>query len=113
LDFKIGRESIMVDESVVEESIIALLQKQGYELVELDSSGWFSRRNLDDFINVELLEDCLLKINSSKERRIIEETVKKDKMRYDIRRFNANVKQHDVYITARFLNLKNPQVQSL
>lgn len=52
----------MVYESVVEESIIALLQKQGYELAEPDSSEWFSTRNLDDFINVELLESCLLKI---------------------------------------------------
>lgn len=66
----------MVYESVVEESTIALLQKQGYELAEPDSSGWFSTRNLDDFINVELLESCLLKINSVKERRIIEEAVK-------------------------------------
>lgn len=66
----------MVYESVVEESIIALLQKQGYELAEPDSSEWFSTRNLDDFINVELLESCLLKINSVKERRIIEEAIK-------------------------------------
>ncbi len=30
-------------------------------------------KNPDDFINVELLKNCLLKINSVKERRIIEE----------------------------------------
>ena len=35
----------MAYESVVEESIISLLQKQGYELVEPDSSGWFSTRS--------------------------------------------------------------------
>lgn len=33
-------------------------------------------KNPDDFINVELLKNCLLKINSVKERRIIEEAVK-------------------------------------
>ena len=49
---------------MVYESVIALLQKQGYELAEPDSSGWFSTRNLDDFLNGELLENCLLKINS-------------------------------------------------
>lgn len=61
---------------MVYESVIALLQKQGYELAEPDSSGWFSTRNLDDFLNGELLENCLLKINLVTERRIIEEAVK-------------------------------------
>ncbi len=55
----------MVYESIVEESMIALLQKQGYELVDPDSFGWFSTRKLDDFINVELLENCLLNLNFS------------------------------------------------
>ena len=52
----------MIRESVVENTIISLLQDQGYELFDANDD-WFSSRRLDEFINKELFLSCLDKIN--------------------------------------------------
>jgi len=64
----------MINENVVEESIIALLQKIGYEYVENDD--WILNRQLDEFIDESLLERCLIRINSVKDSKIIDEAIK-------------------------------------
>lgn len=48
----------MVYESVIEESIISLLQKKGYELID-ENDNWILNRTLDEFINEDLLKECL------------------------------------------------------
>lgn len=64
----------MINENVVEESIIALLQKIGYEYVENDD--WILNRQLDEFIDEPLLKRCLVRINSVKDPAIIDEAIK-------------------------------------
>jgi len=64
----------MINENVVEESIIALLQKIGYEYVENDD--WILNRQLDEFIDESLLKKCLVRINSVKDPTIIDEAIK-------------------------------------
>src|SRR5574344_1450226 len=64
----------MINENVVEESIIALLQKIGYEYVENDD--WILNRQLDEFIDESLLKRCLVRINSVKDPTIIDEAIK-------------------------------------
>jgi type I restriction enzyme, R subunit len=59
-------EDNRIHESVVEESIISLLQDQGYEFVDTatgSSSYWLVNRQLDEFLNEELLRECLQRIN--------------------------------------------------
>lgn len=53
----------MVYESVVEEAIISLLQQKGYELID-ETNQWIADRQLDEFINKNLLLDCLERINN-------------------------------------------------
>jgi len=48
----------IISENVVEESIIALLQKIGYGYVE--NGDWIFNRKLDESIDESLLERCLL-----------------------------------------------------
>ena len=66
----------MVYESVIEESIIGLLQKLDYELIE-ENDNWISDRTLDSFINEELLFDCLAKINKTTDQEILSEAIKR------------------------------------
>lgn len=55
----------MAYESIVEESIISLLQNKNYELIEHDYY-WILNRKLDEFINKDLLLRCLKRINNVK-----------------------------------------------
>lgn len=42
-----------VNENAVEESIISLLQGQGYEFADPSNDDWIANRKLDEFINEE------------------------------------------------------------
>lgn len=64
----------MVYESDIEEAIIQLLIKQNYEFINADDN-WISSRNLDDFINKDLLISCLSKINGILDYEILNEAV--------------------------------------
>ena len=52
----------MVYESVIEEAIIQLLRYKGYELID-ENYDWILNRQLDEFVNNELLLECLERIN--------------------------------------------------
>ena len=45
----------MVYESVIEESIISLLQNKGCELID-ENDYWILNRNLDEFINEKFIK---------------------------------------------------------
>ena len=53
----------MVYESVIEEAIIQLLQQKGYELIG-ENNDWILNRQLDEFVNKDLLLECLERINN-------------------------------------------------
>ena len=53
----------MVYESVIEEAIIQLLQQKGYELID-ENNDWILNRQLDEFVNKDLLLECLERINN-------------------------------------------------
>ncbi len=53
----------MIYESVVEETIISLLQKKKYDFIQEDDY-WLSNRKLDEFVNRELLFESLRKFNN-------------------------------------------------
>ena len=65
-------------ESMVEETIISYLQKLNYELID-DNDLWLQNRSLDEFINEELLLDCLSKINKTTDKEILDEVIRKIK----------------------------------
>lgn len=61
---------------MIEESIVSLLQQEdGYEFID-ENYPWFQNRELDEFINKDLLEDCLKKIKPDCELRNIKEAIK-------------------------------------
>lgn len=60
----------MIYESVVEEAIISLLVKQGYELLD-DQDSWVQERKLDEFINKELLIESIKRINNIADQKIV------------------------------------------
>lgn len=102
----------MVNESVIEESIIALLPKEWYEFVEPDN-GWLPARNLDDFINVELLEECLLKINAIKDRHVIDEAIKTIQRIDNPSLFERNYQFHKMLIEVITIDGKDYAVNTL
>ena len=64
----------MVYESVIEEAIIQLLQDKGYELID-ENDSWISDRQLDEFINKDLLLECLERINGVHDLNILKEAI--------------------------------------
>mgnify|MGYP004475273403 FL=1 len=62
----------MVYESVIEEAIIQLLQNKGYELID-ENDNWISNRQLDEFINKDLLLECLERINGIHDLNVLKE----------------------------------------
>ena len=64
----------MIHEMDVEETIIQLLQGKNYEFID-ENDSWISDRNLDEFINKDLLLDCLSKINGTNDSEILTEAV--------------------------------------
>ena len=64
----------MVYESVVEETIISLLQNKDYEFID-EYDSWVADRKLDEFFNRELLLDCLKRINKINDESILNETI--------------------------------------
>lgn len=65
----------MIHEKIVEETIISLLQNKGYDFLDR-TDEWVQTRNLDDFINHDLLMNALEKINPGLSNEILEETIK-------------------------------------
>ena len=61
-------------ESLVEESIITLLQNLDYEFIEEDYS-WIQDRTLDKFINEELLYESISRINKISDEKIITQAI--------------------------------------
>lgn len=66
----------MVYESVVEETIISLLQNNGYELID-EFDPWISSRTLDSFINEDLLRECLKRINHTNDGGLVTDVIHK------------------------------------
>lgn len=66
----------MVYESEVEEAIIKLLQDQGYDFID-ETDSWISDRQLDEFINKDLLLDCLERINGIHDLNVLKDAINK------------------------------------
>ena len=64
----------MVYESVVEETIISLLQDKEYELID-ENDFWIQNRKLDEFFNRNLLLECLKRINKNSDETILNEAI--------------------------------------
>ena len=58
----------------VEETILSLLEEQGYELLS-DNDAWVINRKLSDFINEELLLSQLKKINKNASKEVLLEAI--------------------------------------
>lgn len=65
----------MIYESVVEETIISLLRKKGYELTD-EQYYWIEDRKLDEFLNKELFFECISRINNTNDQEILNDVFK-------------------------------------
>ncbi len=112
----------MVYESVIEEAIIELLQRQGYELID-ENNDWVLNRQLDEFINKDLLLECLEKINGIHDTEILKEAISAICRLENPSLFERNFVFHKFLIDGitieskdysinpliRFIDYKNPQ----
>lgn len=112
----------MVYESVVEETIIELLQKQSYELID-ENDDWVVNRKLDEFFNKELLLDSLRRINHMHDDSILEEAVNMlvrlenpslfeknfQFHKYLIDGVTVESKDYDINPLIKFVDFKNPE----
>ena len=64
----------MVYESVIEETIISLLQNKEFELID-EYDNWIQNRRLDEFVNRDLLLDCLKRINKITDENILNDAI--------------------------------------
>lgn len=86
----------MIYESIIEESIVSLLEKKGYELID-ENDPWVLNRKLDEFINRELLFEQIKKINKCSDE-IIDRTIDSILRLENPSLFERNRKFHD-YLT--------------
>lgn len=102
----------MVYESVIEESIISLLQNKGYELID-ENDNWILNRTLDEFINEDLLKECLIKINKISDMNIIEDAINAIKRLENPSLFERNFSFHKYLIDGITIESKDYQVNPL
>ena len=112
----------MVNENVVEESIISLLQGQGYDFADPSNDDWIANRKLDEFINEDLLMECLQRINHYPAD-ILQEAIEEIKRIDNPSLFERNYRFHQMLIggitieskeyavnpLVRLIDLKNPE----
>ena len=102
----------MIYESVIEESIISLLQNKGYELID-ENDNWILNRNLDEFINEELLRECLMKINKISNVNVIQDAINSVKRLENPSLFERNFAFHKILIDGITIESKDFQVNPL
>lgn len=102
----------MVYESVIEESIISLLQNKGYELID-ENDNWILNRTLDEFINEDLLKNCLIKINKISDMNIIVDAINTIKRLENPSLFERNFAFHKYLIDGITIESKDYQVNPL
>lgn len=102
----------MVYESLVEESIIELLQKLDYEFIE-DDYDWIQNRTLDKFINEELLFESLVRINKISDEKIIGQAINAIKRIDNPSLFERNMKFHQYLVDGITIESKDYKVNPL
>ena len=112
----------MVYESVIEEAIIQLLQQKGYELID-ENNDWILNRQLDEFVNKDLLLECLERINNIHDINVLNDAINTltrlenpslFERNFAFHRFlidGVTVESKDYVINplVRFIDFKNPE----
>jgi type I site-specific deoxyribonuclease, hsdR family len=102
----------MIYESDIEEAIIQLLQNKNYEFIDGNDS-WISDRKLDEFINKDLLLDCLSRINDTNDFEILNEAVNTITRLENQSLFERNFTFHKYLIDGITIESKNYVVNPL
>ncbi len=102
----------MVYESLIEESIIELLQKLDYEFIE-DDYSWIQDRTLDKFINEDLLFESLVRINKIADEKIISQAINTIKRIDNPSLFERNMKFHQYLVDGITVESKDYKVNPL
>lgn len=102
----------MVYESVVEETIISLLQNKDYELID-ENDYWVSNKKLDEFFNRALLLDCLKKINHIYDESILNEAINMLTRLENLSLFERNFQFHKYLIDGDTVESKDYEINPL
>lgn len=102
----------MIHEALIENTILSLLQKKGYELID-ESYNWISTRKLDEFLNEELLRNSLIKINKLDDENVIQEAINKIKRLDNPSLFERNSIFHDFLVNGITIESKCFKVNPL
>lgn len=112
----------MVYESVIEEAVIQLLQQKGYELID-ENNDWILNRQLDEFVNKDLLLECLERINNIHDINVLNDAINTLTRlenpslfernfafhRYLIDGITVESKDYAINPLIRFIDFKNPE----
>lgn len=102
----------MVYESLIEESIIQLLQRLDYEFID-EKYPWIQDRTLDTFINEDLLFESISKINKTTDAKIINEAINIIKRIDNPSLFERNMKFHRYLIDGITIESKDYKINPL
>lgn len=102
----------MVYESLIEESIIELLQKLDYEFID-ETYPWIQDRTLDKFINEDLLYEAISNINKTTDEKIITQAINTIKRIDNPSLFERNMKFHKYLIDGITIESKDYKVNPL
>ena len=102
----------MVNENVVEESIISLLQGQDYDFADPSNDDWIANRKLDEFINEDLLMECLQRIDHYPAD-ILQEAIKEIERIDNPSLFERNYRFHQMLIDGITIESKEYAVNPL
>ena len=102
----------MVYESLIEESIIELLQKLDYEFID-ETYPWIQDRTLDKFINEDLLYEAISNINKTTDEKIITQAINTIKRIDKPSLFERNMKFHKYLIDGITIESKEYKVNPL
>ena len=103
----------MFHENEVENTIISLLQEKGYLLKDKNNDQWFQKRNLDEFINQDLLKESLIKINNINNESVIEQAINYIKRLDNPSLFEKNYNFHNILINGININQKDAKINPL
>ena len=102
----------MVKECLIEESIISLLQNIGYEFID-ENDNWILNRNLDEFINEDLLRSCLISINNIDNENVISDAINTIKRLENPSLFERNFVFHKYLIEGITIETKEFKINPL
>ena len=107
-----NRSDVMIYESDIEKAIISLLQNKNYDFID-ENDNWISNRNLDEFVNTDILLEALKNINGIDDEDILNDAINTIKRLDNPSMFERNFLFHKMLIDGITVESKEYSVNPL